>query len=94
MKVSLNIFTNIVYIFSCIGNNGLPLKPPYYQRSKSFVKFLKGKNKKGFVGCVKKEGHKSVGNHSFSTYAKFFKKLTFLTPDKHTHVCVSGDKKC
>ena len=37
--------------------------------------------------------------HSFSTYAKFFKKLTFLTPwYAHVrvcaYVCVSGGKKC
>ena len=34
-------------------------------------------------------------NHSFSTYTKFFKKLTFvfLPPDMHTYVCVSGGKK-
>ena len=33
-------------------------------------------------------------DHSFSTYAKFFKKLTFLSPDKHTYLCPSGGKKC
>ena len=26
--------------------------------------------------------------------AKFHEKQTFLTPDTHTHVCVSGSKKC
>ena len=33
-------------------------------------------------------------DHSFSTYAEFSKKLTFLTPDTHTYVCVSEGKKC
>ena len=31
--------------------------------------------------------------HTFSTYAKFSKKLTFLPPDTHTYVCVSGGKE-
>ena len=37
-------------------------------------------------------------DHPFSMYAKFCKKLTFLTPlfppNKHTNMCVSGGKKC
>ena len=32
--------------------------------------------------------------HSFSMHAKFSKKLTFLTPDTHTYVCIPGGKKC
>ena len=32
-------------------------------------------------------------NHQFSTYAKFFQKLTFLTP-WYAHERVSGGKKC
>ena len=32
-------------------------------------------------------------DHSFGTYAKFFKKR-FLPPDTHTYVFVSGGKKC
>ena len=31
--------------------------------------------------------------HSFSTYGKFPEKLTYLTPDIHTYVCISGGKK-
>ena len=27
--------------------------------------------------------HRGVGDHSFSTYAKFSEKLTFLAPDSH-----------
>ena len=34
-----------------------------------------------------------VRNHSFSTYANFSEKLTFLPPDRRTYVCLSGDKK-
>ena len=34
-----------------------------------------------------------VRDHSFSTYANFSVKLTFLPPDRHTYVCVSRDKK-
>ena len=30
----------------------------------------------------------SVWCHPFNTYAKLSKKLTFLTPDTHTHVCL------
>ena len=30
----------------------------------------------------------ALGDHSFSTYAKFF-----LPPDTHTNVCLSGAKK-
>ena len=33
-------------------------------------------------------------NHSFSMYAKFSRKLTFLTPDTQTSVCLPGSKKC
>ena len=33
-------------------------------------------------------------SHPISTYAKFFEKLIFLTPDMHIYVCVSGGKKC
>ena len=36
--------------------------------------------------------HRGVGDHSFSTYAKFSEKLTFLSPDSHTYVCGSGGK--
>ena len=32
--------------------------------------------------------------YSFSTFAKFSEKLTFLTPDMHTLVCVLGGRKC
>ena len=32
--------------------------------------------------------------NSFSAYAKCPGKLTLLTPDTHTYVCVSGGKKC
>ena len=31
-----------------------------------------------------------IRHHRFSTYAKFSEKLTFLTPETHTYVCVSG----
>ena len=35
------------------------------------------------------------GDDLFSTYAKFFEKLTFLTPpDTNIYVCASGDKEC
>ena len=40
------------------------------------------------IGLFHKRGH------PLSTYAKFSEKLTFLTPDTHTYVCVSGGKKC
>ena len=40
------------------------------------------------IGSIHKE------HHSFRTYAKFSKKLIFLTPDTRTYVCVSGVKKC
>ena len=33
-------------------------------------------------------------SHPFSTYAKISEKLTFVTPDTHTYVCISGGKKC
>ena len=36
--------------------------------------------------------HSFSAKNSFS--AKFFEKPTFLTPDTHTYVCVSGRKKC
>ena len=35
-----------------------------------------------------------MGDGYFMTYAKFSGKLTFLTPDMHMYVCVSGGKKC
>ena len=37
--------------------------------------------------CTKVKGH-TIGVHSFSTCAKFYETLTFLTGG--THVCVSG----
>ena len=36
----------------------------------------------------------SSRDHSFRTYAKVSEKSTFLAPDTHTYVCVSGGKKC
>ena len=33
-------------------------------------------------------------DHSFSTFAKFSEKITFLTPDTHIYMCVSRGKKC
>ena len=33
-------------------------------------------------------------DHSFSTYAKFFERLIFVTWDTHGYVCVSGGKNC
>ena len=33
-------------------------------------------------------------DHSSSRYAKLSEKLTFVTSDTHTYVCVSGSKKC
>ena len=33
-------------------------------------------------------------DHSFSADANFSEKLTFLTPNMNTYVCVSGEKKC
>ena len=36
--------------------------------------------------------HSFSAKNSFS--AKFFEKPTFLPPDTHTYVCVSGRKKC
>ena len=33
-------------------------------------------------------------DHSFSTLTKVSEKLTFLTPDMDTCVCVSGGKQC
>ena len=35
-----------------------------------------------------------VRDYSFSTYARFSKKLPFPTPDTHRYLCVSGGKKC
>ena len=37
---------------------------------------------------------KTAWLHPFSTYAEFSEKLTFLTADTPTCVCVSGGKKC
>ena len=34
------------------------------------------------------------GNKKKTKRAKFHEKQTFLTPDTHTYVCVSGSKKC
>ena len=42
--------------------------------------FLNGESQNG---CSKKTKH-----------AKFFEKRTFITPDTHRYVCVSGGKKC
>ena len=39
------------------------------------------------------QGNDFLGDHSFSKYAKFSEKLTFLTPDTHIYVCISGGKK-
>ena len=36
----------------------------------------------------------SLRDHSFSTFAKFSEKVTFLIPDTHTCEYVSGGKKC
>ena len=36
----------------------------------------------------------TLGGHPFSMYAKFSEKITFLPPNTHTYVCVSGSKKC
>ena len=33
------------------------------------------------------------GINPFSTYAQFSEKLTFLPPDTHTYLCVSGSRK-
>ena len=33
-------------------------------------------------------------DHSFSTFAKYSEKLTYLPPDTHTYVCVSEGEKC
>ena len=33
-------------------------------------------------------------DHSFSTFAKFSEKTTFITPYMQTYLCVSGVKKC
>ena len=51
------------------------------------------------VSCMKEKvcmnaQFNTVRDDLFSTYAKFSKKLTFLTPDTHTYVCVLGGKKC
>ena len=35
-----------------------------------------------------------AGDHSFSTQANFFEKVTFLPPDTQTYVCVSMANKC
>ena len=35
----------------------------------------------------------NLSDHPFGKYAKFSEKLTFLPPDIHTYVCVSGGKK-
>ena len=35
-----------------------------------------------------------AGDHSFSTQANFFEKVTFLPPDTQTYVCVSMVNKC
>ena len=46
------------------------------------------------IVCYKQDGSSSaIKDHSFSTFANFPKKLTFLPFDKHTCVCVSGRKK-
>ena len=37
--------------------------------------------------------YKQIRYHLFRTYAKFSEKLTFLTPDMHTYMCVSEGKK-
>ena len=39
------------------------------------------------------EDRSYTGYHSFSTSAKFSEKLTYLTPNTHTYVCVSRRKK-
>ena len=39
------------------------------------------------------EDRSYTGYHSFSTSAKFSEKLTYLTPNMHTYVCVSRGKK-
>ena len=35
-----------------------------------------------------------IRNHLFNIWAKISKKLTFLPPDTHIYVCISGGKKC
>ena len=42
----------------------------------------------------KAKGESQNGCFKKAKYAKFSEKRTFLTPDMHTDVCVSGDKKC
>ena len=54
-------------------------------------------NKKQNINLVQKIEFIRKIYHSddyFSAFTKFYKKLTFLTPDTQTYVCVSGGKKC
>ena len=44
--------------------------------------------------CEMGEKVKVARGHPFSTYVRVSIKLTFLPPDTHTYVCVSGGKKC
>ena len=43
---------------------------------------------------INPQGLSFAGDHSFSTFSKFSEKLTFLTPDTHIYMHVSGGKKC
>ena len=77
----LILLTTICCIVSRLINlNWMPHSTPY-SLSDSWSVFLLVEGYKNLT--------KEVGGHSFSTYAKFSEKLTFLTP-----VCVSGGKKC
>ena len=39
-------------------------------------------------------GVHSIWDYLFSAYAKFSHKITFLTPDTHTSMSVSGGQRC
>ena len=66
----------------------------WYSLTKGFLVFSGGRG--GYkMGTFARNGLIHFNrDHSFSTFAKFSEKLTFLTPDKHTYVCESGGKKC
>ena len=53
---------------------------------------VKIENKK-YIDAVKFENFTLPWDHSFSGYAKFSEKLTFLPPETHMYLCVSGGKK-
>ena len=43
---------------------------------------------------IRQKGESQNGCFKKAKHAKISEKQTFLTPDTHTYVCVSGGKKC